>query len=249
MSFNEAGINLHWHPKWEQTYFGHSNPEQDRVRWQASLPVTYRPVQGRVGLWIELEMDWPPQPLHSCTPGYVSCVADNYVVLAERKLTSYVYAVGGSLQSWYQSGFLLYHFTIYLPSPPSLLVAMDPAHIDEDRDAVTSFYEAHPLSFDGTSRTIPLGAWLYNMELIFCTSHIPDHVQVSLGSRCLIGDARLWWILVGEPQLPSRTWVHFRTLVTARFGPILDYGPGASQRDPDIYRDMYDTRYHSYTLE
>ncbi|GMN22388.1 hypothetical protein TIFTF001_040245, partial [Ficus carica] len=45
-------VNLHWHPKWEQTYFGHSNP------------------------------------------GYVSCVADNYVVLAERKLTSYVYAVG-----------------------------------------------------------------------------------------------------------------------------------------------------------
>ncbi|GMN24257.1 hypothetical protein TIFTF001_040550 [Ficus carica] len=61
--------------------------EQDQVRWQASLPVTYRPVQGRVGLWIELEMDWPPQPLHSCAP-------DNYVVLAERKLTSYVYAVG-----------------------------------------------------------------------------------------------------------------------------------------------------------
>ncbi|GMN21828.1 hypothetical protein TIFTF001_051157 [Ficus carica] len=74
-------------------------------------------------------------------------------------------------------------------------------------------------------------------------------IIVSLGSRCLIGDARLWWILVGEPQLPSRTWVHFRTLVTAWFGPILDYGPGAPQRDPDIYRDMYDTRYHSYTLE
>ena len=129
------------------------------------------------------------------------------------------------------------------------LVTMDSAHIDEERDAATSFYEAHPLLFDGTSRTISLGAWLYDMELIFRTSHIPDRVQVSLGSRCLRGDARLWWISVGEPQLPSRTWVHFRTLVIARFGPILDYGPGAPQRDPDIYRDMYDTRYHSYTLE
>ncbi|GMN19660.1 hypothetical protein TIFTF001_042904 [Ficus carica] len=28
MSFNEVGVNLHWHPKWEQTYFGHSNPSK-----------------------------------------------------------------------------------------------------------------------------------------------------------------------------------------------------------------------------
>ncbi|GMN30316.1 hypothetical protein TIFTF001_041439 [Ficus carica] len=50
-------------------------------------------------------MDWPPQPLHSCASGtdtYVKGpiifvgVADVTVVLAERKLTSYVYAVGGS---------------------------------------------------------------------------------------------------------------------------------------------------------
>ncbi|GMN59063.1 hypothetical protein TIFTF001_028154 [Ficus carica] len=47
-------------------------------------------------------MDWPPQPLHSCAPGtdtYVKepiifvGVADVIVILAERKLTSYVYAV------------------------------------------------------------------------------------------------------------------------------------------------------------
>ncbi|GMN32031.1 hypothetical protein TIFTF001_041673 [Ficus carica] len=126
---------------------------------------------------------------------------------------------------------------------------MDSSQVDADREAISSFYEAHPLSFDGTSHTISLGAWLYDMELIFHTSHIPGRVQVSLGSRCLSGDARLWWISVGEPQLPSRTWVHFRTLMIGRFGPILDYGPGAPQRDPDIYRDMYDMRYHSYTLE
>ncbi|GMN33581.1 hypothetical protein TIFTF001_044814, partial [Ficus carica] len=126
---------------------------------------------------------------------------------------------------------------------------MDPDHVDADREAISSFYEAHPLSFDGTSRTISLGAWLYDMELIFRTSHIPGRLQVSLGSRCLTGDARIWWMVVGEPQLPSRTWGHFRSLLIGRFGPILDYGPGAPQRDPDIYRDMYDTRNHSYTLE
>ncbi|GMN26983.1 hypothetical protein TIFTF001_044062 [Ficus carica] len=126
---------------------------------------------------------------------------------------------------------------------------MDPDHVDADREVISSFNEAHPLSFDGTSRTISLGAWLYDMELIFRTSHIPGRLQVSLGSRCLTGDARIWWISVGEPQLPSRTWGHFRSLLIGRFGPILDYGPGAPQRDPDIYRDMYDTRYHSYTLE
>ena len=128
-------------------------------------------------------------------------------------------------------------------------VDMDPDHVDADREAISSFYEAHPLLFDGTSRTISLGVWLYDMELIFRTSHIPGRLQVSLGSRCLTGDARIWWISVGEPQLPSRTWAHFRSLMVGRFGPILDYGPGAPQRDPDIYRDMYDRRYHSYTLE
>ncbi|GMN19357.1 hypothetical protein TIFTF001_042865 [Ficus carica] len=65
--------------------------------------MSYRPALGQVGLWFELEMDWPPQPLHNCAPGtdtYVKgpiiivYVAGVIVVLAERKLTSYVYAVG-----------------------------------------------------------------------------------------------------------------------------------------------------------
>ncbi|GMN20731.1 hypothetical protein TIFTF001_047160 [Ficus carica] len=93
---------------------------------------------------------------------------------------------------------------------------MDPDHVDADREAISSFYEAHPLSFDGTSRTISLGAWLYDMELVFRTGHIPGRLQVSLGSRCLTGDARIWWISVGEPQLPSRTWVHFRSLMVGQ---------------------------------
>ncbi|GMN68011.1 hypothetical protein TIFTF001_037066 [Ficus carica] len=139
MSFNEAGVNLHWHPKWEQTYFGHSNPSKYNSAYSIGFVVILTQVSN---LWATNDARWRS--------------------VAERL----------SLQSWYQSGFLLYHFTVCLPSPPSLLVAMDPALIDGDRDAVTSFYEAHPLSFDG-----------------------------------------------------------------------------APQRDPDIYRDMYYTRYHSYTLE
>ncbi|GMN33957.1 hypothetical protein TIFTF001_041974 [Ficus carica] len=143
------------------------------------LPVSYRPALGKVGLWFELEMDWPPQPLHSCAPVFVG-VADIIVVLAERKLTSYVYAVGGSLQSWYQNGFLQSDFTVCLPSPPSLVSDMDPARVDEDRDAVASFYESHPLLFDGTRRTVSLAAWLYDMELIFRTSHIEARLQEAM---------------------------------------------------------------------
>ncbi|GMN30050.1 hypothetical protein TIFTF001_044411 [Ficus carica] len=110
-------------------------------------------------------------------------------VLAKRKLTSYVYAVGESLQSWYQSGFLQSDFTVCLPSPPSLVGDMDLARVDEDRDVVASFYESHPLLFDGTRRTVSLAAWLYDMELIFRTSHIEARLQVSLASRCLVAEA------------------------------------------------------------
>ncbi|GMN68638.1 hypothetical protein TIFTF001_037696 [Ficus carica] len=45
-------------------------------------------------------MDWPPQPLHSCAPGTVThdkgpiSKLRNEIVLAERKLTPYVYAAG-----------------------------------------------------------------------------------------------------------------------------------------------------------
>ncbi|GMN66633.1 hypothetical protein TIFTF001_035697 [Ficus carica] len=42
----------------------------DYMKHMASKsPVLYRPALGRVGLWFELEMVWPPQPLHSRAPG------------------------------------------------------------------------------------------------------------------------------------------------------------------------------------
>ncbi|GMN59324.1 hypothetical protein TIFTF001_028416 [Ficus carica] len=46
-----------------------------KVMMASKLPMSYRPALGRVGLWFELEMDWPPQPLHSCAPG-----TDTYVM-------------------------------------------------------------------------------------------------------------------------------------------------------------------------
>ncbi|GMN19667.1 hypothetical protein TIFTF001_045219 [Ficus carica] len=40
-----------------------------KVTMASKLPVSYRPALGRVGLWIELEMDWLSRPIHSCAPG------------------------------------------------------------------------------------------------------------------------------------------------------------------------------------
>ncbi|GMN60416.1 hypothetical protein TIFTF001_029527 [Ficus carica] len=123
---------------------------------------------------------------------------------------------------------------------------MNPARVDTDRDAVTSFYESHPLLFDGTRRSVSVAAWLYDMELIFHICHIEAHLQVSLASRCLIAAARLWWMTLGERQMPNRTWAHFRTTVLARYGPIPNEGAGEPYRDPEIYQDMQHTRYLSY---
>ncbi|GMN20946.1 hypothetical protein TIFTF001_043206 [Ficus carica] len=132
------------------------------------------------------------------------------------------------------------------PSPPSLYDDMDPAHVDEDRDAVTSFYESHPLIFDGTRRTVSIAVWLYDMELIFRICHIEARLQVSLASRCFAADARLWWMTLGEREMSSRTWAHFRMIVIARYGPVLDEGADAPYRDPEIYRDMYHERYYGF---
>ena len=123
---------------------------------------------------------------------------------------------------------------------------MDPDRIDEDREAVCVFMRMQPLLFDGTCRTVSLAAWLYDMEQIFRICHIEARLQVSLASRCLVSDARFWWMTTRERELPSRTWADFRTLVVARYGPVLDEGAEAPDRDHYIYRDMYHTRYQSY---
>ncbi|GMN38056.1 hypothetical protein TIFTF001_042747 [Ficus carica] len=156
--------------------------------------------------------------------------------------------LSGSLQSWYQSGSLRSNFTVSLPPPPSLYTIMDPAQVAEDQRSITSFYKSQPPLFDGTRRTVSLSAWLYDKQLIFHTSHIVERLQVSLASRCLVVDARLWWMTHGERPLPDRTWAHFRALVIARYGPIPGEGAGEPYHDPEIYRDMQHRRYQSLAL-
>ena len=121
--------------------------------------------------------------------------------------------------------------------------SMDPIQVEEDRDAVAAFYGAQPLLFDSTRRSVSIGSWLRDMEWVFEMCHIKDHLQVSLASRCFIGDSRLWWVTLGEPQTASRTWAQFRTVILARYGPPPLRGIGAPIRDPEIYRDMIHTRY------
>ncbi|GMN35162.1 hypothetical protein TIFTF001_042180 [Ficus carica] len=126
---------------------------------------------------------------------------------------------------------------------------MDPTRVAEDRYSISSFYESHPLLFDGTRRTVSLAVWLYDTELIFHTSHIVERLQVSLASRCLVADARLWWMTIGERALQDRTWAHFRALVIARYGPIPEEGADEPYRDPEIYRDMYHERYYGFVAD
>ena len=124
---------------------------------------------------------------------------------------------------------------------------MDPARIDADRATVAAFYGSRPLLYDGTGRSVTVSAWLYDMERIFYTCHIEDRLQVSLAARCLIADARLWWMTYGERQMPSRTWAHFRAVVLARYGPIPAAEPDDDEqyRDPEIYRDRHYRRFQS----
>ncbi|GMN27936.1 hypothetical protein TIFTF001_046188 [Ficus carica] len=128
---------------------------------------------------------------------------------------------------------------------------MDPARINADRATVAVFYGSRPLLYDGTGRSVTVSAWLYDMEMIFYTCHIEDRLQVSLNSRCLIADARLWWMTYGEQQMPSRTWAHFRAVVLAQYGPIPMGGPDddGQYRDPEIYRDMHYRRYQSFVAD
>ncbi|GMN65134.1 hypothetical protein TIFTF001_034213 [Ficus carica] len=122
---------------------------------------------------------------------------------------------------------------------------MDPDRVDKDRDTALVFYGLQPLLFDGTRRTVSLAAWLYDMELIFRICHIEARLQVSLASRCLVVDARLWWMMLGERAMPGRSWAYFRALMIARYRPLLDEDDYMPYRDPEIYRDMYPGRYLS----
>ncbi|GMN20507.1 hypothetical protein TIFTF001_047120 [Ficus carica] len=126
---------------------------------------------------------------------------------------------------------------------------MDPVQVEEDRRSITSFYESRPPLFDGTLRTVSLSVWLYDLEMIFHLCHIEAHLQVSLASRCLIADARLWWMTIGEGTLPERTWAHFRAIMITRYGPVPEEGVDEPYHDPEIYRDMQHERYYIFVAD
>nr|GMN33457.1 hypothetical protein TIFTF001_044798 [Ficus carica] len=66
--------------------------------------------------------------------------------------------------------------------------------------------------------------WFHSQPVI---AAIIARLQVSLASRCLRADARLWWMTLGEQAMPERTWGHFRSLVIGRYGPIPAEGADA----------------------
>ncbi|GMN60508.1 hypothetical protein TIFTF001_029595 [Ficus carica] len=106
-----------------------------------------------------------------------------------------------------------------------------------------------PLLFDGILRTVSLSVWLYDLETIFHRCHIEAHLQVSLASRCLLADARLWWMMIGKRTLPERTWAHFRAIMITRYGPVTEEGADEPYRDPEIYQDMQHERYYIFVAD
>ncbi|GMN58698.1 hypothetical protein TIFTF001_027787 [Ficus carica] len=79
---------------------------------------------------------------------------------------------------------------------------MDPRQIEEDRKASLAFSGMEPCTFDGTQGAAALAEWLHDMETIFSLCHIGVHLQVMLASRRLVGEARIWWLSLGDPEIP-----------------------------------------------
>ncbi|GMN48235.1 hypothetical protein TIFTF001_017414 [Ficus carica] len=67
--------------------------------------------------------------------------------------------------------------------------------------------------------------------------------------RCLTGDARLWWLTLGESEIPEASWADFRALIIERYGPLPGKEVNMPYRDPEIYNDMYLRRYLSYVAD
>ncbi|GMN64407.1 hypothetical protein TIFTF001_033489 [Ficus carica] len=87
------------------------------------------------------------------------------------------------------------------------------------------------------------------METIFRVCHIEAHFQVVLASRCLAGNARLWWLTLGLPDVQGLAWTDLCAFILACFRPLPDEGANRPYRDPEIYNDMYRRRYLNYVAE
>ncbi|GMN64412.1 hypothetical protein TIFTF001_033482 [Ficus carica] len=80
---------------------------------------------------------------------------------------------------------------------------MDPRRIEEDREASLAFWEMEPRTYDGSQGAADLAEWLHDMETIFRLCHVGAHLQVMVASRRLMGEARLWWLSLGDPGVPT----------------------------------------------
>ena len=126
---------------------------------------------------------------------------------------------------------------------------MDLRRVNENRDVALVFYGMQPLIYDGTRRTMSIIGWLYDMESIFRICHIEARLQVLLANRCLAGDARLWWLTLGEPAIPGGSWADFCVLIIARYRPLPDELANMPYHDIEIYNNMYMRRYVSYIVD
>ncbi|GMN24833.1 hypothetical protein TIFTF001_045891 [Ficus carica] len=144
-------------------------------------------------------------------------MAARHVVLAEQKLTTYVYAVGRVVTELVSERDPAFQFHS-LPASATVIVNsfIGIRVMDEDRDAALAFFELRPLLFDGTQRTVSLAGWLFDMETIFRICHIEAHLQVLLASRCLQGDVRLWWMAQGDQAIHGGPWADFLARIIAR---------------------------------
>ncbi|GMN70643.1 hypothetical protein TIFTF001_039684 [Ficus carica] len=74
----------------------------------------------------------------------------------------------------------------------------NPGRIEEDREVLLAFWGIEPRIFDGTHGAVALAEWLYDIEILFRLCHVGAYIQVMLASRRLVGEARAWWLSIGD---------------------------------------------------
>ena len=90
----------------------------------------------------------------------------------------------------------------------------NPVQIEEDHKISLAFWGMEPRLFDGTHKAAAFAEWLHDIEILFQLCHIGAHLWVMLASRCLIEEARAWWLNIGNLEVPEDTWTNFRALIT-----------------------------------
>ncbi|GMN67298.1 hypothetical protein TIFTF001_036357 [Ficus carica] len=183
MSFVITKGSLLLQPDLEQHIIGHSIQEQVKEKFSsmmASKLPRVVPTCHKGGFGSWFDLDWTCRPNHSMTARHG------------------IYTHVSSLSAMYDTR--LWGWVVK---------GMDPRRIEEDREASLAFWEMEPRTYDGTQGAADLAEWLHDMETIFRLCHIGAHLQVMLASRRLMGEARLWWLSLGDPRVPTDVWVNF----------------------------------------